>query len=453
MQSNPRQGSFITNLLTDRGSPEKSYPESFILKFVLAVLDRLNPSSWNQTFLRKSAQCVFILILYGCIFMPRISVILPGILYPIDIRLEDVLLPFFVILVLFRSVGSTALSTFPDVENRFLFFIIACGLSIVNGFFLGTIDKPFVSFFCLLKWFEYFLFFAAGTRFFEHNDASFSLKAFFGVGIALGVYGYFEFFFPQSKAVYPNYYRIFERAPFYGDANHVGGLLVLWISFFTGCLLLTTDRIKKIVLSSSILFVLFPLIWTYSRKSYFALAGCYLLSLLWVPNRKRLICIASLLIIGALLLPTRFSERVLDIGESFSSDDPFHTSWAGDLAAWKKSMLNFDQVLVLGSGWGSRHRQFYESQYIQVLSESGVIGFMLFLALLWTLIIKVYRAGSQLLSLEQNGIRVGWLMAFVAFLIHSSTCVSFTVVKLALPFWFLTAFVLTELRRKVNHAF
>lgn len=394
--------------------------------------------------LSKAARVIFASILFGSIFMPRLSVWLPGSVFSVDIRIEDVLLPVFILLVFLQGSENPRRLSFSGIENRFLVFFIVCGLSVLNGFVLGTIDKPFASFFCLLKWFEYFLFFAVSIRFFSRTPPGFYLKLFFCLGMTLTLYGYIEHFFPTAKAVYPNYYRIFERAPFYGDANHMGGLLAFWIAFFTGYLIETRDSVKKVFLGAGVLTAFFPLIWTYSRKSYLALAGCYFLALLWGGKRKQLLFVSSVLIIAAVLLPTRFSERMLDIGESFSSADPFHTSWAGDVTVWKRSFVNFKKMFLLGSGWGSRHRRFYESQYVQILTESGVIGFALFLSLLWALGCRIGLARSQL-SADQQELRAGWLMAFIAFIIHSLTCVSFTVVKLALPFWFTTAFVLTEL--------
>lgn len=427
------------------------YPESFFLKMSGLFFGRLKALlGQNQRDFQNAAQWTLIACLYGCIFVPRLPVYLPGVAFPIDIRIEDVLIPVFVFLVLFRSCGHRSLSILPAIENRFLVFLIVCGLSILNGLFGGTIDKPLASFFCLLKWFEYFIFFAVCSRFFVLSTSSFYLKSFFAFGLALAMYGYFEHFFPFSKAVYPNYYRIYERAPFYGDANHVGGLLVFWMAFFTGCALKVKDTAKKCLLGAGILFVFFPVIWTYSRKSYLALAGCYFLSFLFASHRRQLLFISSLLIIAALLLPTRFSERMIDIKESFVSEDPFHTSWAGDIAVWKRSLFNFDKMFLLGSGWGSRHRRFYESQYVQVLSESGVAGFFLFLALLWKLGLTAYSARGQLPESENDGLRLGWIMAFLAILIHSLTCVSFTVVKMALPFWFLTALVLATLTKKAG---
>src|SRR3989339_1366337 len=126
--------------------------------------------------LNKAARVIFASILFGSIFVPRLSVWLPGSFFSVDIRIEDVLLPVFILLVFLQGSESPRRLIFSGIENRFLVFFIVCGLSVLNGFVLGTIDKPFASFFCLLKWFEYFLFFAVSIRFFSRTPPGFYLK-------------------------------------------------------------------------------------------------------------------------------------------------------------------------------------------------------------------------------------------------------------------------------------
>ncbi len=421
---------------------EKSRPIQALSKtsFFTRLFSSGRIFTWGRTLLA--------LLLFSCIFIPRFSIGSITPIYQVDLRVEDLLLVLIAILTTGVLIGQNSVALFPSVERAFLTFLIACEISILSGIFFRTIDKPLLSFLYLVKWAEYFLIFVATARFAPKKiDSAFFLKVFFILGIALAGYGYWEHFFPQAKAVYPNYSRLFERPPFHGDANHLGGLLVLWLGFFTGLFLKTGDAKKRTFLFSALVFVFFPFIWTYSRKSYFAFAGAIFFSFfLSSGSRRKYFFLLSSLVLLALFLPTRFAERLIDLGEAFSSTDPFHSSWAGNWVMWKESLWNFDKFFLFGSGLGSRHRLFYESQYILILAETGIAGFLAFFFLGVSLIRQLFSLISRAPDKEEQGIALGWLIGFVGFMIHNASCVTWTVSKAAIPFWFLTAAVFTRLQ-------
>lgn len=387
-------------------------------------------------------------LLFSCIFIPRFPVGSVTPFYQVDLRIEDLLLFLIGVFTLLSMTDKSPQTELPRSDRAFLWFLLACEVSILNGIFFRTIDKPLLSFLYLLKWVEYFLVFLATARFARApKDSAFFLQTFFLLGIVVAGYGWWEHFFPSAKAVYPNYYRLFERPPFHGDANHIGGFLVLWFGFFTGRFLKTENSGKSSLLFAALVFVLFPFIWTYSRKSYFALAGAFAFAFLFPGNRKRLTFLTSSFILLALLLPTRFSERLNDLGEAFTSTDPFHSSWAGNWVMWKQSLWNFDKFFIFGSGLGSRHRLFYESQYILTLAETGILGALAFLLLGVTLVRETFSFALQSSDTNARGIALGWLIGFAGLLIHNASCVTWTVSKAAIPFWFLTAAVLASLKQ------
>ena len=392
-------------------------------------------------------------LLFSCIFIPRVPIGAVASFYLVDLRPEDLLLPLLALMVLpltptlspFRGrgkgEGGYLFTEVPSVEKAFLLFLVAAEISIFSGLFFRTIDKPVLSFLYLVKWVEYFLVFvltASLAR--DAKSTDFFIRAFFLLGMAVAGYGYWEHFFPAAKAVYPNYYRLFERPPFHGDANHMGGLLVLWLGFFTGIFLKESDRRRSVLWLGALLFVFFPLLWTYSRKSYFALAGAFFLPFFFQGVRRRLLVLLSLFTLAGLLLPMRLADRILDLGEAFTSTDPLHSSWAGNWVMWKQALWNFDRFFLFGSGLGSRHRLFYESQFILILAETGLAG----LAAFTFLLLKMVRQALGGWREGEKGIVLGWLLGFAALLIHNFSCVSWTVSKIAVPFWFLSAAVFAK---------
>lgn len=418
--------------------------ESFLIHLI-SEKTRNFPFSKQQFLLY--GKWLLAVLLFSCFFIPRIPLGSITSFYSLDLRGED--LPALVLAVLFLGMAArrTSFPEIPYVEGPFLLFLLAGEISLINGLWMRTIDKPSLSLFYLLKWVEYFFIFLVAIRLSANaKQINFFIQTFFWLGMTLALYGWWEHFFSFTKAIYPNYYRIFERFPFHGDANHGGGLLVLWIGFFTGIFLKTFDRRKAAILLASIIFVFFPLIWTYSRKSYLALAGALLFGFILKGTRKKLIFLISLLILSVLVFPTRLSERLIDLGEAFQSVDPFHSSWAGNWVMWKDALWNFDHFFLWGSGLGSRHRLFYESQYILILAETGIFGLIVFAFLFLSMVREITFSFTKSLTEKQKGIATGWLIGFVGVLIHNSSCVSLTVAKIAIPFWFLSAVVFQTLR-------
>lgn len=384
-------------------------------------------------------------LLFSCVFIPRFSLGYIVLSYSLDMRLDDLLLPGLALLALWVGGKKEKALGISSVERAFLWFLLAAEISILGGFFFRTVDKPFLSLLYLLKWVEYFLVFWATVRLARsRSESDFFLKVFFLLGIFLAGYGYWEHFSPAAKAVYPNYYRLFERFPFTGDANHVGGLLVLWMGFFTGLFLNRKNDFTRALLFTGLCFVFFPLIWTYSRKSYLALGGALSLSVLLQKDRREALLLVCFFALVGLVLPTRLAERVTDIRYAFDSVDPFHSSLAGNWAMWQQALWNFDKFFLWGSGFGSRHRLFYESQFVLVLAETGLFGFAAFLFLCLALVRKITVRFSRL-SQREKAIVLGWLAGFSGLMVHNLSCVSLTVTKVAIPFWFLTAVVLARL--------
>jgi len=380
-------------------------------------------------------------------FAPRVQAGVLSSFYRVDLRTDDFLIFALCLLGLrfFFRLEETSVSVFT--EKCFLLFLIACEISVFNGIFYRTVDKPLVSLLYILKWFEYFAVFALASRFaFEIKDTGFFARVFFVSGAAIVAYGIWEHFFSFAKAVYPNYYRIFERPPFHGDANHIGGFLVLWIGFFTGIYLRAKSRLLSAALLAALLAAFLPLVWTYSRKSYFALAVVMGAALLAPGSRRKAVVLASLMVLMGTQLPLRLVERLTDLGETFSSSDPFHSSWAAGVFMWKVCLWNFQSFMAFGSGLGSRHRLFYESQYLLVLAETGFAGLMAFLAMCFAPVAEIFRSKVGLQFSLKDGIVLGWLLGFAGLMVHDLSCVSLTVSKIAIPFWFLTAIVLAHVR-------
>ncbi len=412
--------------------------ESFFAKAVGKIVRFLVPSALRT---RRVIAWLLTLTVFAAVFIPRVMLGSAAGHYSIDLRAEDSVL-FLAVLLSWGMSETSEAAAWETVwiERVFLIFLGVALLSVFLGIHRGTIDKPFVSLLYVVKWCEYFLVFSLAAqlaRDFRHQQLF--LQAFFVLGAAAVLYGFFEYFRPDGKAVYPNYYRLFERPPFHGDANHMGGLISLWMALAAGVCFTLRQKKWAVLAGAGVLAAFFPLIWTFSRKSYFALAGALSLAIFLPIKRRRWLWLLALMVCAGLLLPTRLVSRVADLGEVLTETDPYHSSWAGNLDMWRRSFVNFDKLFFFGAGLGARHRLFYESQYVLIVSETGVVGALAYAALVGgpglLALRRLRKTGRETL---RRGLWIGWLLGWVVILLHSFSCVSLTISKMAIPWWFLT---------------
>ena len=418
--------------------------ESFLVQCMSKIVGFLVPSACRT---QRIVAWLLTLTVFAAVFMPRIMLGSAGGHYSIDLRVEDLLL--FLAFLFSCGMDRPACRASREalwVERVFIGFLLAAIVSVFYGLYLGTIDKPLVSLLYVVKWCEYLLVFLLAARLArETTHRRLFLQVFGVLGILAVIYGFFEYFRPQDMAVYPNYYRLFERPPFHGDANHMGGLLSLWMALLAGVCFNTRQKKWAVFTGALVVAAFFPLIWTFSRKSYFALAGALSLAVFLPIKRRRWLWLGALLVCAGLLLPTRLVSRVMDLGEVLSETDPYHSSWAGNLDMWRRSFIHFDKLAMFGAGLGARHRLFYESQYVLVITETGVVGTIFYTVLLgglaWLGLKRIQRAKAQSMN---RALWVGWLLGWVVVMLHGVTCVSLTISKIAIPWWFLTGILFAQ---------
>lgn len=163
-------------------------------------------------------------------------------------------------------------------------------------------------------------------------------------------------------------YRTFERGYFHGEANHYAGIFAMAIAI--AMVMLHTRRWWTLgALALPVCAV--ALLTTESRTGIAAAAaGVGVVVFLRWP-RVRLPLIAAALS-GLVLFGPEIWHRLTAPGGSFHDR----------LIAWKSGLSTLGHVPLFGIGFGARHRSFYDSQYILLVAETGVVGLALFIAAL-----------------------------------------------------------------------
>lgn len=180
----------------------------------------------------------------------------------------------------------------------------------------------------------------------------------------------------------------------YAGVNGLAALEAMFSAFLLGMY----SYVKTFKLKAGMLFLLatsiYCLLFSFSRGGYVGmLAALVVLGLL--RNRKFLILVGALLISWQIILPTSVQERILMTKDSAGNVD---SSAQERLDLWKDAFNLFAKNPLTGTGF---HTYEYlgrvgpyrdtHNYYVKVMVETGVVGFVLFIALIRRLAMMGFR--------------------------------------------------------------
>jgi hypothetical protein len=369
------------------------------------------------------------------------------------VRFDDLLLLgiFFITLAKLKINDFTWLNS--PLNKPIFFFIIILIISIIKGIFIRTITNPITSFFYLLKIIEYFCIFYLVyfyTR--KRKDLIYYLNACFLGLVIIGGYGIYEHFHPLARLPYPALYRIYERGFFYGQSNHLGGTLAFFISLMLGLTIFINNWRTRVPLMGLVLISVYPFFWTYSRQAQLNLiASLFVLGFFNLKYAKRyfkFIFILIVLILSVLVLSSPLiRERMASIKEVVLSNDIYSSSFAYRIYKWKQALSDTKDNFILGTGLGSRQRAFYEGQWIMWLAETGILGTLIFLGLIFKVFTLLFVTFRHTNDNFYRGLAGGCLAGLAGLMVQSFVCNVFTITVIIGPFYVILALILASARK------
>jgi O-antigen ligase len=372
----------------------------------------------------------------------------------ITFRIDDLLL--FIIVLTWVARGAiykefTAFRLTP-LHTPIALFMAASLLATMLGMVRGNVSVASGLFFNL-KILEYFIvFFMVVNYVKEEKEIKTFVILILLVALCVNLYALYQV--PSGERV---------SAPFerYGEPNTLGGYLVVIISLSLSLFLMrsfgqrTNLLIPLLVLSGAIV------MFTQSRGSWLGVICMSAPFMLLSPKRFFFIVGAFFFI---LVLPyiapqstkERFAgtfqvdpgfernERVMGQGLDPSSSERVGGYKTG-FEKWKKRPL---------LGYGVTGAGFIDGQFIRVLVETGIIGFALFLFLLWRMALFLWDTYQSVDDPFFKALYLGMLGALTGLIGHSISANSFIIVRIMEPFWFLMGLATTYplIRRKIPSA-
>ncbi len=363
----------------------------------------------------------------------------------IVIRIDDLLIVVFIMAWLARTAVTKNIRfiKWTPINRYILIYSLALFIPTLKAMITGHV-QPIKGIFYVFKYVEYFMVFQLATG--VINDKKLIvhyLKIFLIVFVIVNIFACTQI--GQDRVSAP-----FEGKE--GEPNTLGGYQVLILAIVIGLISHLRSFKWKWPLVGLVFFTLVPFAFTLSRASYAAMIPMYLTLIFFNRGRARNFLIGILMIsivLGMFFLPSVVKERILytfqpEIDESVApvkigdvTLDPSASArindWMRLFDQWKRNP--FIGVGVTGAG-------FVDSQYIQVLVETGLVGFTAFTILL----IGIFRNTLRIYRTTKDdffkGLALGFLAGHIGMIVHALTANTFTIIRIMEPYWFLAAMVM-----------
>ncbi len=239
-------------------------------------------------------------------------------------------------------------------------------------------------------------------------------------------------------------------APFEGEGgepNTLGGYLLFIGAIVAGLLIKTENSNLKYLLILLILAMIPPFLFTQSRSSYLGLIPvCFILGLL---TKRRTIVIgllAAAFILSPLFLPSQVKNRILytfaqreESGQVIVGGIRLDTSTSARIASLKEILADWPKHPLVG--YGVTGYKFADAQYPRVLVETGIVGLIAFLYLLYSIFKLTIGHMMKLKTPEFKGLTIGFLAGFIGLLFHAIGANTFIIVRIMEPFWFFAGII------------
>jgi hypothetical protein len=359
----------------------------------------------------------------------------------VTLRFEDFLLVVIGLSWLAKNAVDKELGLFvkTPLNKPIFFYILACSVSTGFGIISGDVEIK-SGFFFVLKYIEYFIvFFMIANQLKDIDQVKRFIFCILVTCSIVSIIGLLQI--PGGERV---------SAPFegeMGEPNTLGGYL-LFVGAVAAGLLIKTENYKVKYLLSLLIFIMIPpFLFTQSRSSYLGLIPvCFILGLL--TQRRQIII--GLLLIGLLtspfFLPSQIKDRILF---TFKQEEAAHQVEIGDIrldTSTSARLLRLKEVLKDWPkhpiiGYGVTGYNFVDAQYPRVLIETGILGLIAFMYLLFSVLRLAIINMKTVKTSYSKGLVIGFIAGYVGLMFHALGANTFIIVRIMEPFWFVAAII------------
>jgi len=211
-------------------------------------------------------------------------------------------------------------------------------------------------------------------------------------------------------------------------SNIYGGYLALNLLVALGLFLHSATEGGRLIHGAAVVLLGISILFTYSRTTYVAIGGAILIYGS-VKHRRLLLILLVLAIVLPLLAPQSVMDRMATVTGVATGPSP--SSWASRLEAWEIAWnRTAASDLLFGLGIYSVQFADVDSEYMRILMDTGIAGLILFGWVLQRFGRLAYRTHDTLAEFTfYKGYFAGYLMLFIALMIHGVAATSFSAIR------------------------
>jgi O-antigen ligase len=242
-------------------------------------------------------------------------------------------------------------------------------------------------------------------------------------------------------------------APFEGEAgepNTFGGYLLFMMAIAAGVALEATSFTIRTRVVALLALMAVPFAFTLSRASYLGVIPAFLALTALTRRRRALVAVLLLVVVCSPLLlvfaPASVVNRVLYTFQPEANQPTVRLGRVGLDPSTSARLLSLRQALAGWTerpilGWGVTGFGFMDAQYARVLVETGIIGFLIFVWLLWSVLTAARRVHARMVDPLDRGLAVGFIAGTIGLLAHAIGSNTFTIIRIMEPFWLFAGIV------------
>ncbi len=307
------------------------------------------------------------------------------------------------------------------------------------------------AFFVLVKMVEYYLiFFLVGNAVSSKATMRRLLILFFMTALFVAIYGIGQV--GKTDRV---------GTPFESEGaepNTLGGYLMLVMILSLSLYRYAPSRSKKALFLLLFAIVFAPFLFTLSRASYLALVA----AMIAMGIKSRSYLVLSIVGIGLLISPFVMPSAVQDrVNYTFQKGAGEEVTVAGKDTGIQVDKSTYERIYVWKKvGYNLRYLPWYgggvswdtvmDSQYARVLIETGLFGFAAFLFMQFRILRTTHQTYKWADDWVGRSLGLATFSFTIGLIVHSFGTISFLIVRIMEPYWFLVAMAVVVRDRAIR---
>jgi O-antigen ligase len=387
------------------------------------------------------------LMVFSMLLSPEITTSSGGLAERRDVtlRTED----FVLIIIGFSWLAKTAVNkelglvAKTPLNRPIIAYITVNLIATLLGYLMGSV-KTAAGYLYVLKYIEYFIvYFMVVNNLRDRQHARRLLTAALVTAAVVSLIGITQI--PSGERV---------SAPFEGETgepNTLGGYLLFMMAIAGGIALEAPWLAVRARCAALVGLMAVPFAFTLSRASYLGILPAYFALMALTTRRRALIAILLIVVVCSPLLllvaPVSVMNRVLYTFQPEANQPTVRLGKIGLDPSTSARLLSFQQAL---SGWlerpilgfGVTGFGFMDAQYARVLVETGIVGLLCFVWLLWSVLKGARAVHLKTVDPFDRGLAMGFIAGTFGLLAHAIGSNTFIVIRIMEPFWLFAGIVL-----------